>query len=173
MRYSVGERSTRAPAADGLLQGVQIRDAERVEGGVGRALAAADEGLGAGDEFAEVEGLGEVVVGAGVEQLDDGVLAPSLAVRMRTGVASWRARRRRSRLEAVELGQHQVENDEVVAAVAGEVVAGLAVGGPIDRETGTVAQGGGQVVRQPNFIFHEQDAHVRHSSPLTLSLLQD
>ena len=81
-----------AGAADGLLQRVDLHT-ESVERGVRRAFAAADEGLGAGDELAEVEGLGQVVVGAGVEQLNDGV-APSLAVRMRTGVASWRARRR-------------------------------------------------------------------------------
>jgi len=40
---------------------------------MGCAFAAADEGFGAGNEFAEVERLGEVVVCAGVEKLNDGV----------------------------------------------------------------------------------------------------
>ncbi len=62
-----------AVAADGLLQGVHF-EAEGGEGGVRRALAAADECLGAGDQLAQVEGLGQVVVGPGVEQLDDGAL---------------------------------------------------------------------------------------------------
>ena len=61
----------RAGAANRLLQRVQL-DIESGERGVGGALAAADEGLGAGDELAQIEGLGQVVVGPGVEQFDDG-----------------------------------------------------------------------------------------------------
>jgi hypothetical protein len=60
-----------AGAVDGLFERIE-GDAEGVESGVGSALAAADERFGAGDELAEVEGLGEVVVCAGIEELDDG-----------------------------------------------------------------------------------------------------
>ena len=51
-----GEVNEDAGAVDGLLEGIES-DAEGVECGVGGALAAADEGLAAGEELAEVEGL--------------------------------------------------------------------------------------------------------------------
>ncbi len=44
--------------------------------------------------------------------------------------------------EAVEFGQHEIKNDEIVDAIAGGVVAGFAVRGPIDCEAGAIAQGG-------------------------------
>ncbi len=72
--FSGREIDERAAAVHGLLKRIEF-DVERIEGGVGRAFAAANECLGARDEFAEVEGFGEVVVRAGVEQFDDGVLA--------------------------------------------------------------------------------------------------
>ena len=84
---------------------------------------------------------------------------PSFAVRISTGVGSLRARRRFSSAQAVEFGQHQVQNHQVVDAVAGKVVAGLAVRGPVHRKAGAVAQGRSQVVRQPNLVFHKQHAH--------------
>ena len=43
------------------------------------------------------------------------------------------------------------------------VVAGFAVGGPVHREAGAVAQGGGKIVGKPDFVFDEQDAHGRFS----------
>jgi hypothetical protein len=144
-------------AVDGLLEGIE-GDAEGVEGGVGRALAAADEGLGAGDELAEVEGLGEVVVGTGVEELDDEGGAffggeDEDGGRVLAGADALKE------AESVEPGQHKVQDYEVVAEVAGVVVTGEAVRGPIDSEAGAVAESGGEVIGEAGFIFDEQDAH--------------
>jgi hypothetical protein len=57
-----------------LLQRVD-GEAECGEGGVGGAFAAPDKRFGPGNEFSQVERLGQIVVRSGVEQLDDGVLA--------------------------------------------------------------------------------------------------
>ncbi len=151
------EIDERAVAVHGLLQGIEV-DAERVECGMGCALAAADEGFGAGEEFAEVEGLGEVVVCAGVEQLDDGVLA-LFRGEDEDGGRIFAGAHAAQDAVAVELGQHQVEDHEVVAEIARSVVAGLAIGGPVDGKARAVAQGGSKIVGQPDFIFDEQDAH--------------
>jgi hypothetical protein len=130
-----------AGAVDGLFESIE-GDAESVECGVGSAFAAADEGLGAGDELAEVEGLAEVVVGAGVEELDDGAGAFAGGEDEDRGCVLAGADALEE-AEAVEAGKHEVEDDEVVAEVAGKVVAGEAVGGPVDGEAGAVAEGGG------------------------------
>src|SRR5579862_5879016 len=54
----------------GLFQRVQFH-VERTQRGMSRALAPPNEGLAAGNEFAEVERLGEIVVGARVQEVDD------------------------------------------------------------------------------------------------------
>jgi hypothetical protein len=151
-----------AGTMNGLFQRIE-GDAEGVESGVGRALAAADEGFGAGDEFAEVEGLGEVVVCAGVEELDDGAGAfaggeDEDGGRVLAGADALKE------AEAVETGKHEVEDDEVVAEVAGAVVACETVGGPVDSEAGAVAEGGGEIFGEADFIFDEQDAHGESNS---------
>ena len=138
---------------------------------MGRAFAAADEGLGAGNEFAEVEGLGEVVVCAGVEQLNDGAGAVFGGEDEHRG-GVFAGTQAAQNAEAVEFGQHEIENDEIVDAIAGGVVAGLAVRGPIDREAGAVAQGGSEVFRQPNFVFHQQNAHDEPCPQPTLWMQQ-
>jgi hypothetical protein len=125
---------------------------------VGSALAATDEDLGTGDEFAEIEGLGEVVVCAGIEELDDGVLAffgGEDEDRCRVFAGAHAAKEAVS----VEFGKHEVEDDEVVAEITGCVIASFTIGGPVDGETGAVAQGGGEIVGQADFVFYEQHTH--------------
>ena len=120
---------------------------------------------GMGCQLAQVEGLGKVVVGPGVEQLHNGLRALLRRQHQhRRGVLA--AAQALQNAQAVELGQHQVEDDEVVAEVLGKLVADQAVLGPIHRETGAVAQGRGQVVGQPHLIFHQQNAHRSPLSPM-------
>ena len=66
-----GERDGAAGAGDGVGVGVdlQIVDAQH---GAPEHRGAAEEGADAGEEFVEVEGFGEVVVGAGIEPVDAG-----------------------------------------------------------------------------------------------------
>jgi hypothetical protein len=142
---------------DGLLEGVQL-DVQGFEGGVGSALAAADEDLGAGDEFTQVEGFGKVVVCAGIEELNDGVLALLGGEDEDRGGVFARAHATKEAV-AVEFGEHEIEDDEVVAEIASCVVACFPVGGPVDGEAGAVAEGGREIVGEPDFVFHEQHTH--------------
>ena len=146
-----------ASAMDGLFQGVEL-DVKGFKGGVGSALTAADENFGAGDEFAEVEWFGKVVVCAGVKELDDGVLAFfGREDEDRGGVFAGAHAAKEA--EAVEFGEHEVEDDEVVAEIAGCVIACFAIGGPVDGKAWTIAEGGREVVGETNFVFNEQNAH--------------
>ena len=146
-----------ASAMDGLLERIEL-DIESVEGGMGGSFATADEGLGAGEEFAEVEGFGEIVVRTGVEELDDSVLA-FFCSEDENGGGIFAGAHAAEEAVAVELGEHEVENDEVVTEIGCSVVAGFTVRGPIDGKTGSVAEGGGEIVGKPNFVFNEQNAH--------------
>ena len=64
----------------------------------------------------------------------------------------------RDQREAVHLRQHAVDDQNVVAAFVGEVVAGDAVGGVVDGMAGFAQRldeiGGGFAV-----VFDQQDAH--------------
>src|SRR5580658_2956861 len=70
--FSGREIDVDAPPADRLLQRVHFQ-AEHVQGWMSRSLAASDQSLGACDQLAQIEGLGQVVVGSCVEKLDDGI----------------------------------------------------------------------------------------------------
>ena len=78
------------------------------------AAPAADDGPRTGLQFAEIEGLDHVVVGALVERADLVVDREPGAVSTRTGTVlrATRSRRRKSRPGAV--GQVDVENDQVI-----------------------------------------------------------
>ena len=69
--FGGGEIDGTAIANNDLLERVEF-DAGVAKDRMGCAFSTADEGFDASHEFAEVEGLAEVVVGSGVEQLDDG-----------------------------------------------------------------------------------------------------
>ena len=121
-------------------------------------LAAADERLGAGEQFAQVEGLGEVVVGTGVEQFDDlRAFVPGSQDQDRSHVFA--AAHLTHDTEAVETGQHEVEQKEVVVAVFGERDAIKAIFGAVDREAATLAQGLGDVIGEANLIFDDKHSH--------------
>jgi len=120
--------------------------------------AAAADGPQAGEEDIEGKGFGEVVVGAGVEPLDDvggriargehqdGGLVAALAEAARNG-------------EAVHAGQHAVQHDDVERSSAGNLEARRA----IVRHHDGVALFGETALQQPGhagFVLHHQNLHL-------------
>ena len=87
---------------------------------------AALDGAEAGQEFFEGEGLGEVVVGAGIEAADevrDGILGGE----HEQGRGDVLGAQTLGDLVAVELGHHDVEDDDIEFVIAGEFKALVAV----------------------------------------------
>ena len=78
---------------------------------------------------------------------------------MRTGVRSPRCADAVEDAEAVETGEHEVEDDEVVAVAFGEVGSGAAVRGAVDGESGALAEGRGDVFGESYLVFDEKSAH--------------
>jgi hypothetical protein len=99
----------------------------------GGRLGAAQEAAHAGDELADAEGLGHVVVGAGVDAGDDVGLGAAGGQHEHGGEVAAGAQALEEG-QAVDAGEHPVEEDEVVAA-GGELDLGLvAVGGELEVE---------------------------------------
>jgi hypothetical protein len=146
-----------AAAANGLLKRVEF-DVARVEGGMCRALPASDERFGAGDEFAEIERLGEIIVCAGVEEFNDDLL-PFLCSEDENGGWILAGAHASEEALAVEPGEHEVKDDKVVAEIACGIIAGFAIRSPVDGETGGIAQGGSKIFGQPDLVLNQQHTH--------------
>ena len=71
--------------------------------------------------------------------------------------------------EAIQPGQHQVENDQVIAAVLGKMQAGQPIFRAVDGEAGTIAQSGSHIFRQPHLVFDHQYPHDRSITYARLS----
>ncbi len=156
-----GERDLPSPPRDQVAGGV---DHEVADDEPGREHLAASPGEGAepGQELAEVERLGEVVVGAGVEPRD------ALLDRIEGGEhedgdgAAGGA----DCLADLEPGgpRHQdVEDDDVVVVLARQGQRLGAIGGEVD-DVRRLAQAAGDGLAQLTVILGEQDAHGRRWS---------
>ena len=87
--FAVGQAHGGSPLAAGLVRGRVQGEQGAAEDGRGLAALAAQHGAHAGQQFADLEGLEDVVIGAGV-QSGDAVVQASRAVTMSTGrVVGW------------------------------------------------------------------------------------
>jgi hypothetical protein len=122
-------------------------------------MAAADQDAQPRQQLFKLERLGQVIVGPGIQAQDlvvDGVARrQDEHVRLEPRLAPVAQER-----HAVDLGEHQVENDDVVAGGAGLVVALLAVLGGVDGEA-FFFQAAAQGLCQRLVIFDQQDSHAR------------
>ena len=129
-------------------------------GSRGVDLAAA-EGTDAGEELFQREGLDQVVVGPGVEALDAvGDLASS--GQHQNGSGDLLGPQGAGDLHTGHLRQHEVENNDVVGAAGGEVVAFLAVDGDFGHVPLFVERLGDQI-RQPRLVFYYENMHRKGS----------
>ena len=99
----------------------------------------------------------EIIVGAELQTFDaivDGVArAQDQDRRAGLAVADFLQHR-----EAVHVGQHEVENDEVVLGAMHQLDRCGAVAGHVDRVTGAF-QAAGQEVLNAFFVFDDEDSH--------------
>ena len=143
--------------------GVEVRRAEHDRRGGGRggpggqgrgALDGAQQGADAGDQLAGTEGLGQVVVGARREALQQvGLGVARREHQHRDGVL---VLDRPAHVEAVEAREHEIEDHEV----GGEVVTGpdarRAVGGEVHDEA-LAAQAGGHGLGDGGLVLDDED----------------
>ncbi len=124
---------------------------------LGRRLAAAQQRADARQQFDESERLHQIIVGAEFQALDAIV----------HGVARAQDQHRRAGLavadllqhaEAVHVGQHQVENDQVVLGGVDQFDGGGAVAGHIHRVSGAL-QAAGQEVLDAFFVLDDENSH--------------
>jgi hypothetical protein len=120
---------------------------------------AADERLEAGEQLREGEGLGEVIVAAGLESFHAVVHAGAGAED-----EHWHPRafgpQRAHHAEPVELRQHEVEHDGVVVHRAGQRQAALAVGSMVHGKA-VLLQPAGDEGGKLRIVLDDQDAHGR------------
>ena len=161
-----GEAHGFAGARDGVAGGVQgeVGDAQHLRPQAG---GAPQQGAQAGQQFLEVEGLGEVVVGAGIQAFH-AVVHGAARGQHEDGGAKARAAKFPADGVAVLHRQHDVENHDVVLVDGGLVQGLFAVAGDIDG-IGLFAEAFGDKSGDPGFVFDQQDAHAEGPLPLCAS----
>ena len=112
----------------------------------------------AGDELGEAERLGQVVVGAEGQPLDE-VVGRAAAVSMRIRVSGCSATQRAAHVVAVHLGQVAVQHDDVVGVDARAVERLGAVGRDVDGGA-VAAQALGDGGGDARLVLGEQHAHM-------------
>ena len=127
----------------------------------------AELGADAGEEHRQLEGLGDVVVGAGVEPVDL-VAVGGVAGEHQDRALDALLAQQAAELAAVHVGQADVEDDEVVVLLAGAGEAALAVAGLEDVELLGQHELVRQRLAQVGVVVHEEDLS---SPPPCLALL--
>ena len=146
-----------APDLVGLVVHLEVREREplAVHGGYG----AAQHGVDPGHELVEAEGLGHVVVAPGGES-PDLVLGGVARRQEQHGRAVPLGPQPSAHLGAVDVGQHDVQEDQVVVAPLGQRHGIAPGGGGVDRET-LEAQGGAEQVGDVGLVVDHQDPGQR------------
>ena len=139
----------------------KVRSATRASCGP-QAGGAPQQGAQPGQQLLEVEGLGEIVVGAGIEALDT-VVNGAARGQHEDGSAKARAAKFPADGVAVLHRQHDVEDHDIVLVDGGLVQRLFAVAGDIDG-VGLFAEAFGDKPGDPGFVFNQQDPHAEQPS---------
>jgi hypothetical protein len=113
-------------------------------------------------QLLEVEGLGEVVVGAGIEAFD-AVVDGAARGQHEDGGAKARGAKFAADGVAVLHRQHDIEDDDVVLVDGGLVEGLFAVAGDIDG-IGLFAEAFGDKSGDPGLVFNQQNPHAERPS---------
>ena len=133
---------------------LEIADAEDCRGGF---VFPADHGADTGEEFGEDEWFDEIIIGAEFEA-GDAILGRVLGGEEEDHGAGALFAKLTKDGEAIDFGQHDVEDDDIVPAVAGVPEGGLAIGGFVDGESGfaeTLNEGFAKGLK----IFDDEQSH--------------
>ena len=125
-----------------------------------RNAGAARKGAQAGQQFLEVEGLHQVIVGAGIEA-GHAVVHGIARGQHQDGRAESRGAQFAADRVPVLQGQHDVQDHQVVVVDGGLVERAFAIAGDIHR-VGLFAQALGDESGNTGFVFHQQNPHSFH-----------
>ena len=146
-------------AAAGHVAGDEVEG--HVAGGQPRGFrrrgGATNQRLDPGQQFGKRERLREIVVAAGLEPADP-IVDGALRAQEKDGRRLARGPEAFDQADAVELGQHHVDDGGVVVRRLDERQARLAVGGMIDRIP-RLLQAAGDERGNLGIIFDDEDAH--------------
>ena len=145
-------------APDFAGEEVHLEIGEGEVGDDGRGAGAADEGLEAGEEFREGEGFGEVIVAAALEA-GDAVVERAFGAENEDGNFDLLGAPAFDDFEAVEFGEHEVDDGGIVGVFTAHLAAFLAVGADIDDVT-ALAQSFGDKRGDFGVVFQEENFHV-------------
>ena len=147
---------------------VEVEIADRELLGRRCLVGAPAEGAQAGEQFAEVERLGQVVVGAGIEPSDAGFDVVHRGEHQnrhrRTGLTDLPADH-----QPIAQRQHHVEDDGVVVVNAGLVARGNTVADDVDGVR-LLAQPFGDHPRRVRLVFDEEYSHVSSGTRVSVPL---
>jgi D-alanyl-D-alanine carboxypeptidase/D-alanyl-D-alanine-endopeptidase (penicillin-binding protein 4) len=126
------DREVLAAALQAQRRGVEHQVAHAQHLGADLAAVAADQGAHARFQFADLERLDQVIVGAGVEA--DQLVLQRVAggQHQHRGGALGVLAQLAAKIQTIHAGQHQVQHDHVVAVLGGQAQAGHAVRGIVE-----------------------------------------
>ena len=154
--FAAAEIDVLAGAADDAASGVHLQIGDAQDGG-GGFIFAADHGADAGEQFGEYERFDEIIVGAQFQAVDL-VLRGVLGGEKQDHGGAFLFAKLAKNGQAVDFGEHDVQDDDVVLAVAGVPERGLPVGGFIDGEPG-LAEALDERLTKRLEIFDDQETH--------------
>ena len=140
-----------------MRQPVELEIADPVDGFLALAAAAARQRLDAGEQFGERIGLGEIIVAAGAQALHPVVDLAERGQDQHRRLVALGAQFADHR-QTVALGQHAIDDQHVVVAVAGQRQALLAVRRLVG-DVADLAEGLGEVVGSVAVVFYDEQAH--------------
>ncbi|MCU1239233.1 MAG: hypothetical protein JWP63_7200, partial [Candidatus Solibacter sp.] len=124
----------------------------------GRGLSAAEKSADAGEEFDEGEGLDEVIVGAGFEAFH-AVVEGAAGTEDEDRRADFAIANFLEDLKAVHVGQHAVEDEEIVIGGVDQIERGGAGEGGVDRVSGAF-QPATEKIGNAFFVLDHENSHL-------------
>ncbi len=142
----------------GLLQGIQFYAGD-LKNGSRSSFTATDQRFHACDEFPQVKGLAEIIIGSLVQQFHDR-LSTLTSRKYEYGSRIPFGAETLEKGEAALPGKHKIEDDQVIAALLRELFSVNAVLSVVHGEAVALSQCAGKIFGQPYFILDDKYTHL-------------